>query len=1177
MRVCHRLIFILILGLCAAIAWAARPASVLESKGSLTIKFQPPGLESPEGVVISDGSIYSAEIGFGWDKDMRGHSRKRDDGLTGVALIDRSISQAAFTIDLPDGDYIFTVKAGDSGFAAGLAIVLNGAFALPPVQLRSGESVTQEVPVTSKDGRATITFIGGQQGRPNSMINSLTITPASADPAKFGQISETVAAYQKAARVSIEEKQSKRLWQRSGYKPIALQTANIPRQTVSLAGKWLFMPSQDLGNASGADPKADDKSWHVLGVPQFWNPIEWWIYTSVNGTSHNYIRKEIERCEQFTFDYGSTSSGWYRQWIDVPASMSGKRLVLKFDAVASMAQVYWNGKPVRSHIGMFGPFECEVTPYVRFGERNLLAVMVASSKTDPQAAKDVAAVAVTVNVTRDMLNSLPKGCYKAGMAGIWQSVRLEITGKDRIADVYFQPTTNSASITTEISRKSPADLEIRHTILDDATSQPLKGGSVTRKVIPGEGPVKSVAQLTGLKPKHWSPEHPNLYRLKTQLLANGKVVDEKITTVGFKTFESRGNRLYLNGKPYFMRGADQPPHGLEPNDKALADKFMKMMHDGNTMATRFHIAPPSQVWLDAADRQGVGSSVGEDWPWVLMGNTPLPDPKVLDAWKKEFAEIVRADRNHPSLMIWTISNESYFQGTEDPDKARRKEKYRVFSDIIKSTRVLDPDAQIVLHSGYVRPIAEYNELLKPDGLDDGDIDDTHEYFGWYQKHPFRVDVPKDIEQRRGNGMRPLISQEASTGYPDNDTGHPTESYIRDHYVPQAWVGKYGTYAERPDMFLDTHAQITKEYAEKIRRDHKLLSGWMLFSNTCWFKDVYDAERITPYPVYGAVQKAYSPVLVSLGVPQRHFEAGQKVVTYVAVCNDDPDRPMLTDLKVRWRIYGKSSDMGTSGSVSVPDCKYNSQARALVRLTIPTKLPQPRSDMTLEFELYQGDELISRNDYPFICTTSDWYKAGGDKLIVLEKDVKVSGYLRSLGFACEIPENTDLRSLPADAVVAIGPSVDTRQMLDPLNDFVQHGGRVILLSPAVDGIPNLPAEKKQVDVSGDFADVLEPALLDGMDPMDIHWWNVGVDATSMDAPRVCSTSYQFPDAPGFRKLVQHIQPHSYLRAGQLPGLISWPVFEYTTGKGRLIVSSMRLTEDPLSKRFTTNLVRYLMRP
>ena len=1111
-----------------------------------TIVFQPGDAPAPADALVSDGSVYSAEKGFGWDQDLKSQARKRADGVTGVALIDRAITQATFTVDLPDGDCFFEVKAGDSEYASGLAVVIDGELALPPVRLRSGESVTKVIPVTSRQGKAQITFVGGQQGYPNCVVNSIKIANASADLELWQRLSDVSSAYRNAARESIAARAANREKQRAAYTPMRLTSTSSARQRFDLTGKWLFMPSQDAKEP--ANPSVLDGSWHVLGVPQFWQPSEWWIYTAVNGTSHNWIRKEVERCEQFTFDYANTTSGWYRQWIEVPASLKGKRFVLKFDAVASIAQVYWNGIPVGSHVGMFGPFECEVTPHVRFGEKNLLAIMVASSKLDPSFKNESVGVAVTVNITKDMLNSLPHGWYKVGLPGIWQPVALEVMGRDRIADVYWQPRLDGATIETKVDRKSDNPVEVKHTIVDAATGGILYQGTK--------------ANITGLKPKLWSPEHPNLYRLKTQLISKGKVLDEQITTVGFRTFEARGNRLYLNGKLYFLRGADMPPHGLEPNDSALAAKFMKWMHDGNTMVTRFHMAPPSKVWLDAADKYGVGSSVGETWPWALMGSNPIPDRKIMDAWKREWQEIVRANRNHPSMLIWTISNESYFHN--DPDLPRRLEKYRIFSDVIKAVRELSPDIPIVLHSGYVRDAKYFHEAMKPAGLDDGDIDDTHAYYGWYDKHPFRIDVAKDIETREKSG-RPLNSQEASTGYPDNDAGHPTESYMRDHFVPQAWVGKYGTYATHPGPFLDTLAQITKDYVEVIRRGRNLLSGWMLFANCCWFKDVYDAERITPYPVYWEVQKAWQPVLVSLALPDRRFEAGAQLGTDVIVCNDDPDRPMLTDLTAKWRIYGKSSDMGTSGSSPVPDCKYDGKSRGSISLTFPADLPQDRSNMTLKLELYQGDKLISQNDYPIICAEKQWHSAKGT-VDVLDADGKTFAYLQDMGFECQNVTNVYDQLIGSSSVLVVGPGAPRPELV---KFYLDAGAKVLMIEP--DAVPGL--EIKKVNASGDFVDILEPRLLDGMDPMDMHWWN----ATAGDFPRVCRMSYQFADAPGIIKLAQHIQPHGYIRGGRdISSYTSWPVFEVNQDKGRLIVTSLLLADDPIARRFMRNLVERLAR-
>ena len=1155
---------ILLIGLCSA----ATPATDLTASGSPVIKFQPSSARAPESALVNDGSPYSAERGFGWDQDIRSQARDRGNGCTGVALIDSAVSSATFTIDLPDGDYLFEIAAGDSNYGSGLAVILDGEPALAPVSLRAGEFTTQAVPVICANGKARVSFVGGQGGFPNSVISSIKITPASADPAKWRKAYDAAYEFRQGIRIRAADRDAVRRRQRAPCAPLALQDA---RRSFGLSGDWLFMPTQDMPKgASGPDPKCDDSSWHVLGVPQFWNPIEWWIFNNA-GTSHNYLRREIERCERFSFDYGNTNSGWYRRWIEVPESLRGRRFVLRFDAVASVAEVYWNGKRVGSHVGMFGAFECDVTPYVRFGGRNLLAVMVASGKADLQPAKESAGVAVTVNVTKEMLNSLPHGWFRPGLGGIWQPVTLEVTGKDRIADVYFRPSLDGAAIETAVDRSEGRNLCVRHTIADAASGTVLYRGPAS--VVPsGKGATTVYTSVSGLKPKLWSPEHPNLYRLKTQLVMNDTVVDASIITVGFRTLEARGSRLYLNGKPYFLRGADMPPHGLAMNDKALADKFMKLMRDGNTMATRFHVSPPSKVWLNACDKYGIIASVGEDWPWVLMGNNPIPDPKIMQAWKDEWAEIVRAARNHPSLLIWTISNESYFQGKGDPDQARRQEKYRIFSDVIKTVRRLDPDAVVVLHSGYIRSEPDFAEIIEPNALDDGDVDDIHCYFGWYSKSPFHLDVPKEIESRACPG-RPLISQEASTGYPDSDTGHPTETYIRNHFVPQAWVGKYGTYSERPDMFLETHAQITKEYAEKIRRDRTMLSGWMIFANCCWFRDVYDADRIAPYPVYWAVKKAYEPVLVSLVNPNRHFEAGQTFSGDVCIVNDDPDRPKLNDLTLRWRIYGKSLDRGTSGSVRMPDCRYDAKVRTSVEFRVPENLPLDRANMTLEFELFSGDELISRNDYPLICAKRQWFTSDGGEVLVVESDTATSDYLRGLGFKCESAQKPNFSNLPVDTVVVAGPSAETKNMLDPLSDFVRRGGRILILGQPVDAIPDLPAGKQSVEASGDFADVLEPALLDGLDPMDMHWWN----AESGGLPRVCATSYQIPDAPGLKKLVQHIQPHGYLKSpGDIARHTSWLVFELSSGKGRIIVSSLLLADDPISRRFTANLVRYLAR-
>ena len=1176
-----------VLCLTAVPGLAASPAEILARRGIVEVRFQQE--PAPADVLTNDGSAYSADAGLGWSRDMKPNIRVRDNESAGVALMQQSVSEASFTIDLPNGDYIVEAASFDKTQPGSLVVMVDGVLAAEPAGYAAGDRVKSRVAAKNKDGKLSITFVGGKSGYSNGIVSHLKITPASTDPKLWAKLVNQPAEVVRNAEERKAKLSEKIARNRESYAPALLSDSGAARQVFDLSGKWLFMPSADLTDASlGTDPRRDDGNWHTLGVPQFWQPISWWIYTPAAGTSHNYQRKENARVGEFTFNW-TTRAGWYRHWVEAPKSFEGKRLVLEFDAVSSVTEVYWNGKLVGSHVGMFGPFECEVTRDTRFGAKNLLSVYVASSSnvTDADANK-IAHIAVTVPVTKGMLSSIPRGCYWSLPPGIWQPVRLVVSGKDRIADVYFRPRLNGASIETSVARKTADKLRIRHTIVDAAT------GRVFRRLersLASAKPLVTDFSFGKDTPKFWSPEHPNLYRLRTQVLSGERVVDEKITTVGFKVFEARGNRLYLNGKPYFMRGSNQPPHGIEMNNQALADKFMGLMHDGNLMTTRFHVAPPARVWMDAADRYGVGTSVGETWPWIMVGNAAIPNKNLLDIWKQEFLDIVKANRNHPSLMLWTISNEAFTN--LDPDKDRRIQKERIFSDMIQSIRRLDPETPVVLHSGYVRYPDYYESTLKPNKIDDGDIDDLHCYNGWYGQSPFHTDVSQlergcltlgnDAPDRSKMG-RPIISQEASTGYPDNDTGHAVEQYTKYHYVPQAWIGQYATYEHGPETFLDFHAQTTKEMCEKIRRDRTFLSGWGLFATTCWFNDVYDADRIVPYPVYWEVKKAWAPVLVSLESPERHFETAEKFASRVFVINDDPDRPKLTDLTLTWRIFTKSNHPGTSGTAPMPDCAYDGKSKAEVEFTIPGAIPIPRIGGTLTLELRQGEKVISYNDYPLILAEPEFYSVGNQaKLTVVEDDRSTGEYLRRLGFAVESVKSVDWSALDRSTCVVLAKNSDAScaTPAEALQGFVNGGGRVLLIGndskenkdPRLAALPGIAeGQLRMVGAWGDFVDASIPDFISGMDPMDVHWWR----ADEGDLVRVCRTSYIVPDSPAITKLATHINAHGYLGAGGIGDLRSWPVIELKHGQGRVIVSSMILANDPLARRFYANLARYLLK-
>jgi len=297
--------------------------------------------------------------------------------------------------------------------------------------------------------------------------------------------------------------------------------------------------------------------------------------------------------------------------------------------------------------------------------------------------------------------------------------------------------------------------------------------------------------VDSITPKLWTPENPNLYVLSTKLYLDEKLIDQVKTNIGFRTFEANGNRFLLNGKPYWLRGANHPPVGIAPNNSTLANTFMKLMNESNQMVTRTTCCPSTEPWLNAADRHGVGISFEGTWPWLMIDK--MPARELLDIWRQEMLSLVRKFRNHPSIFIWTMNNEMYFtMFNHNKPKKLRIEKWKFLSDVIKEIRRLDPTRPISGDSGYSRVQEDYDLVLAPNNIDDGDIDDRHIYPGWYNRDFFQFingEWAKRIYWSPGaNPDRPFFSQEASTGYPNNDTGHPTRKYLFGHYVPQALVG-----------------------------------------------------------------------------------------------------------------------------------------------------------------------------------------------------------------------------------------------------------------------------------------------------------------------------------------------------------------------------------------------------
>jgi len=1016
-----------------------------------------------------------------------------------------------------------------------------------------------------------------------------------------GPVSDDVRRLFAAAGKTILEppaidKSAKRETERAAYRDLEIPKLHDGRNEIPLDGNWLFKPDQELEpTANPTEIPYDDGSWHVLPVPNLWTPSLAWLYgqkafpklhgvAAMTGVSDNICLDETKRLDGYTFDWKKTDGGWYRHYVNLPNGIRGRKVLLHFDAIAKISSIYVNGTKVGDHLGMFGDVACDISSVVTPGRNVIVVHALRNAKSASKGSGKVVAVEVTVEITEKMLNSLPVGMYGFDPGGIWQPVSLVITDPVSVGDVFVQPALDGAVATVELENSAPADahVSVGYVIRSEKDKSVLLSVDDAETVRIAAQGKKAISLTTPrVKPDLWSPASPNLYDLEISLKRNGKIVDTKKTRFGFRTFAVEGNRFLLNGRPYWLRGGNPFPNPLKPNDAMLAEKFIKLAREGNVEATRTHIAPFTETWADAADRLGMMVSCEGTWPWLMRWGE-VPSEELLSAWRSEFLSLIKKYRNHPSFILWTINNETHFYH-DDRDKGDLlKRKWTVLSDVIKTVRKTDPTRPIVADSGYMRKnfAAEYKSVALPNGLDDGDVDDAHVYYGWYSPSFM------GLEQRsfgRGYGLpdRPLISQEMSSGYPRNDDGLPTRCYLFGNYTPQALVGKYAYENNDPEIFLTRQAFVTRMGVEQMRRaDHGYEAGLFPFSYVTWFKNVTDVQKIEPFPTYYGLKSAQSPVLLSLRLMGWHYFAGDTIQGRLVVVNDAVDGEATPAGEMRWEIASGGVALA-KGSKKIDSVPYYGTLEAEVSIPVPSSLPAERTKAELRFQLVSGSgKIVAENSYGLLLATRQWAENSNetswsnigiyDVKKVFPEELVPQG-VQSIG---------SLANIPTRGLIVAGASTLSDDEISAIRTFAGSGGRVLLLHPKAQItklLPGLITEYRSM--TGEFVNFRRPdsPVFDGLHPLDLEWFQLNPNEQAW----TMSGYYAFdPKNKDLNVLADFCAFHNYLTSREdIYRYVGSPLVEAKVGKGLIVASEMMLEAgkiDPIARRLLVNLLAYTER-
>lgn len=437
---------------------------------------------------------------------------------------------------------------------------------------------------------------------------------------------------------------------------------------------WRFF----LGDASGARNAAfNDATWRTLDLPHDW---------SIEG--------------EFSPDHPATAGGgalpggvgWYRKSFPLPEHARGQRVYLDFDGVYRHSTVWINGRRVGSRPNGYVSFRHDITPFLEFGDQeNVVAVRVDNSMQ-------------------------PNSRWYTG-SGIYRNVRLVVTNPVHVDHWGTFVTTPEVARDTARVRvqtavrnddASAAEIELRTTIFD-ARGRQVR--SVSSRESAEAGRVTFFDhQLAIPRPVLWSVDSPYLYHVVSRVFLGRRLVDEYVTPLGVRDFRFDSEEGFiLNGRRLKIQGVclhhDLGALGAAVNRRAI-ERQLEILRDMGVNAIRTAHNPPAPELLDLTDRMGflVMNEAFDVWK---LGKSSYDYSLDWDAWhEQDLTDFVLRDRNHPSVIMWSIGNEVLEQWDSSGVEMTK--------NLAQIVRRLDPTRPIVTGNNDPGP---WNNLIRSGALD----------------------------------------------------------------------------------------------------------------------------------------------------------------------------------------------------------------------------------------------------------------------------------------------------------------------------------------------------------------------------------------------------------------------------------------------------------------------------
>ena len=416
----------------------------------------------------------------------------------------------------------------------------------------------------------------------------------------------------------------------------------------SLDGKWKFKWSPDPEHrpADFYKPSYDVSKWGEIEVPRSWQTAGFGtaIYTNSKEPFANKKPRVMDVPDKrFTSYKERNPVGSYRRTFTVPSSWRGRQIFITFDGVDSCFYLWINGKKVGYSQGSRTPAEFNITKYLVKGE-NTIAVEV-YRYCDGAYLED-----------QDMFR----------LSGIFRKVYLWAAPQQHIRDFFvktdldshYKDTTLTVDVDVHNYTRATAAATVSMELLD-ASGKTVATAESKLSLVPGQDTSASMTKNIS-NPLKWSAEHPNLYTfLLTLKDKSGKVIEVLKSKVGFRKIEFKDGTMCINGKPIMFRGVDRHEHSYDKGHyvtekECLRDVLLMKRHNINAVRTSHY--PNNPEWYDLCDQYGIYLI---DEANLETGDNSISNSKDwIPAYLDRVVRMVERDKNHPSIVIWSMGNES---------------------------------------------------------------------------------------------------------------------------------------------------------------------------------------------------------------------------------------------------------------------------------------------------------------------------------------------------------------------------------------------------------------------------------------------------------------------------------------------------------------------------------------